>query len=375
MLADTALTVFDYNQIIFIPAYQSPFKPDPQGGNPKDRLDMLAAAIAGNPQFTIDDVEIRRKGISYTIDTIWEIISRYNPSEKPGLILGDDLAGDFPKWKKAEEISKLADIIIARRISAEEIMFPYPYKQLNNEIIELSSAQIRDRIQNRRAWRYLVPEGVRHIIEDRGLYGYIPPPPSPNPPKVSQALIASIEHTVHSMVSSSRFVHSRNTALLCWNLCVRFGLDPLTGYLAGIAHDICKSLEDPEMTALAEKDGEAISKLERKKPSLLHGRAGAVMLRERFNITNEAILEAVRFHTSGALDMGALAKIVYIADKIEISREGVEPALRELSATAGLDQLFGAVLDNTVAYLKSQEIAVSEGTLRLLEAMHNGNSL
>ncbi|MDR2484862.1 MAG: nicotinate (nicotinamide) nucleotide adenylyltransferase [Treponema sp.] len=373
-LADAALSAFGYDRIILIPAYRSPFKLGAQGGSPKDRLDMLAASIAGDPGFTIDDTEIKRKGVSYTIDTIMDIISRYGPDGKPGLILGDDLARDFPKWKNAGELITLVDIIIAHRISADEAAFPYPHKRLSNEIMEISSARIRDRIRDRGPWRYLVPAGARHIIEDRGLYGYTPTPSSPNTPGISQSFVVCIENAVRSMVSSSRFFHSRNTALLSRDLCLRFGLDPLAGYLAGISHDICKSLEDEEIIALAKKDGEEISKLERKKPSLLHARAAAVMLQERFGMTNDDILEAVRLHTTGGITMGALAKIVYIADKIEISRVDVDPALRELGMTADLDRLFVAVLDETVGYLQSQELDISEGTLRLLEAMHKRDS-
>jgi nicotinate-nucleotide adenylyltransferase len=172
------------------------------------------------------------------------------------------------------------------------------------------------------------------------------------------------------MVSSSRFFHSRNTALLSRDLCLRFGLDPLAGYLAGISHDVCKSLEEEEMIALAKRDGEEISKLERKKPSLLHARAAAVLLQERFGIRDRDILEAVRLHTIGDMTMGPLAKVVYIADKIEISREDVDPRIRDLCLTADLDRLFGAVLDETVAYLQARSMDISEGTLRLLEAMH-----
>jgi nicotinate-nucleotide adenylyltransferase len=370
-LAEAARAAFGYDRIIFIPAYQSPFKPEAQGGSPKDRVDMLESALAGNPWFTFDDTEIRRKGVSYTIDTILDITSRYRPEGKPGLILGDDLAEDFPKWKNAGDIINRTDIIIAHRMSADGADFPYPHKTLNNEIIAVSSAQIRERIQQRGAWRYLVPENARYIIEDRRLYGYSPPFQTP----ISQSLTVSIERAVRDMVSPSRFVHSRNTALLSWDLCLRFGLDPAAGYLAGIAHDICKSLNDADMIALAEKDGEPFSKPERKKPSLLHARAGAVLLRERFGIRNPDILQAVRFHTTGDAVMGDLAKTVYIADKIEISREGIDPEIRELADTADLDRLFGAVLNDTVAYLQSKETDISEGTLRLLEAMRKRNRL
>lgn len=368
VLADTTLASGGYDRIILVPTFTSPFKLGAEGASPRDRLDMLLASIPGEPRLTVDDGEIRREGVSYTINTLRDIIARYCPEGKPGLILGDDLSRDFHKWRQAEEIASLADIILAHRLSADPIPFPYPHQRLGNELMDLSSGMVRDRIRTRAAWRYLVPPGVRTIIEDRGLYGFAPE--SDAGPGITHNTIAGLEMTVRTMISPSRFLHSRNVALLTRDLCLRFGMDPLAGYLAGIAHDMCKSFSEAELIRLAQKDGEGIAKMEQKKPSLLHGRAAAVLLRERFDIHNGDILEAVRLHTMADTDMGSLAKALYIADKIEVSREQVAPNLRNHQAYADLDTLFTAVLDETVAYLRSQEMDLSEGTLRLLGAMH-----
>ncbi|MDR1955366.1 MAG: nicotinate (nicotinamide) nucleotide adenylyltransferase [Treponema sp.] len=367
VLADTVLAVLGYDRIILIPTYQSPFKQGAVGGSPQDRLDMLAASIPGDPRLTLDDCEIRRKGVSYTIDTITDIIARYHPEGKPGLILGDDLAGSFLAWRNAADIMNQADIIIARRLAAPSESFPYPHKQLNNAIMDISSVVVRNRIRDQGNWRYLVPAGARLIIEDRSLYGYTPVGAGT---PITGELISRVEATVRTEVSFSRFLHSRNTALLCWDLCLRFGLDPQKGYLAGIAHDICKSLKEEDLLRWAKMDGKDIDAVERKKPALLHGRAAAVVLERQFGIHDEAILEAVRLHTTGAMDMGPLAKVVYSADKLEISREDMDPASGELREAANLDRLFAAVLEETVGYLRAQKLEISEGTLRLFERVH-----
>ncbi|MDR2159764.1 MAG: nicotinate (nicotinamide) nucleotide adenylyltransferase, partial [Treponema sp.] len=141
-LADTALTRLGYHRIILIPAFQSPFKLGAETASPKDRLDMLAASIAGDPRLTIDDCEIRREGVSYTIDTIAGIAKRYRPEGRPGLILGDDLAETFHQWRNAGAIAEQAGIIIARRIfagSSPPPPFPFPYTELDNEVMNVSS--------------------------------------------------------------------------------------------------------------------------------------------------------------------------------------------------------------------------------------------
>ncbi|MDR2020693.1 MAG: nicotinate (nicotinamide) nucleotide adenylyltransferase [Treponema sp.] len=367
-LAEAVLSELAYDRIILIPAYESPFKPGAGGAAPRDRLDMLAASIPGDVRLTIDDTEIRREGVSYTIDTVRDIIERYRPAGKPGLILGDDLAGDFPRWKEAGVIAGLADIIIARR-SGETSPFPYPYRELHNEIITISSGMARDRIRRGLSWRYLVPEGARIIIEDRRLYGFDPGPAAVPGESWNWSVLVTVEKAVRRMVSPSRFLHSRSCALLSWDLCLRFGLDPRAGYLAGLAHDMGKAFSDGELLELAGKDGEGFSKTERERPSLLHGRAAAVLLRDRFGIHNNDVLEAVRYHTTGCEEMGPLAKVVYIADKIEVSRRDLDPRFRAPSA-ADLDQLFTLVLDDTVAFLHSRKTELSEGTRRLLDTIH-----
>jgi nicotinate-nucleotide adenylyltransferase len=374
-LAESVLSGLGYDRIVLVPAHESPFKPEARMVSSGDRLDMLAASIPAEPRITIDDCEIRREGVSYTVDTLMDIIERYKPEGKPGLVLGDDLAADFLKWRRSAEILEMADIIIARRIASEGVSLSYPHRPLENDIIKISSGTVRERIKNRGNWRYLVSTGTRFIIEDRGLYGFTPPAGTAAEESPDRGTMARIEEEVRVRVGPVRFLHSRNTALLAWDLCRRFGLDPSMGYLAGITHDVCKPLQEAELFALVRSDGEQISPLERKKPSLLHARAAAVLLQEHFGIHNRDILDAVRLHTTAGAEMGPLAKVVYIADKIEISREHVNPVLRDLSRTAGLDALFEAVLDDTVAYLRSRKLDISEGTLRLFEAVHKKKPL
>jgi nicotinate-nucleotide adenylyltransferase len=369
-LADTALTELGYDRIILVPVHTSPFKPDAQGASPKDRLDMLIASIPADSRLTIDDCEIRREGVSFTIDTVRDIIGRYRPEGKPGLILGDDLARSFHQWRNAGEIAELADIIIGHRLSAKSIPFPFPHKQLDNTILELSSGDVRDRIIRGGAWTYLVSPGAQFIIRDRRLYGLPQAGPDRGDGRGNSAeLIARVEAMARSMLSPSRFLHSRNVALLARDLCRQFGLEPQAGYLAGIAHDICKSLPEEELFRLARRDGRPVSQLEQKKPSLLHARAGAVLLKERFGVQNDAVLDAIRLHTLADPEMGPLAKAVFIADKIEISRENVDPSLRDIAAFPSLDALFAVVLNNNVAYLRSRKLSLSKGTERLLDAM------
>ena len=386
-LADMVLSKFKLDRVVFVPAYRSPFKlteadMENMEGTDRDRLDMLAAAVIGDPRFTIDDCEMKRKGVSYTVDTLEDIIARYLPDGKPVLIIGDDLAADFPKWRDSEKILQLADIVIARRINpsssdASKLIYSFQYTLIDNEVMNVSSNMIRQRIRDEKAnansasgttgWRSLVPSGVRAIIEDRRLYGGTVNGSAKPDGGFTQEIIQRIETCARETLSPERFLHSRNTALLSYDMCRRFGLDPSAGYLAGIAHDLAKQLDNKLMNKLIKKSGYGVSEVEKKKPNLLHGKAAAVLLRERFCVTNNDILEAVACHTSGSENMGPLAKVVYIADKTEVSRN-IDPALRKLCTQkdGNLDYILFAVLEKTIGKLQARKLDLSEDTLKLL---------
>ena len=375
-LADKAVSVLKLDRLILIPAHRSPFKLEIEGApsSANDRLDMLTAAVAADSRLAIDDCELRREGVSYTVDTLEDIISRYHPTEKPYLIIGDDLAADFPKWKDSEKILQLANIVIFRRISGAPVECTFPHTFIDNEVMNISSQMVRQKISEKSDWRSLVPSGVRVIIEDKQLYGFNSEQPAGE--DCSQVVIQRIETAARESLNASRFLHSRNTAQLALDLCRRFGLNPMAGYLAGIAHDLCKQLDVKQMLKLAKTDGMEISPLEKDKLNLLHGRAAAVLLRERFCIHNKDILEAVAFHTSGSENMGPLAKVVYIADKAEVSRN-IDPALRKMcfenDPAITLDDILFAVLKKTVSKLQAKELDLSEETLKLLERMEKNS--
>ena len=370
-LADSAITAFGFDRLLLIPANISPFKQvhGAVGANinttgtsvaaAADRLDMILASITGNPKISVDDLELRRGGVSYTIDTVREIIDRYHPQGKPALVLGDDLAADFHKWKDAGELARITDIVIARRMEKTgRGKFPYPHKELKNEIMDISSAMIRKRIADGGTWQYLVPPGARFIIEDRGLYRSSQRNKAGNGKKqnahgeINSALIARVEDAARAALSAKRFIHSRNTALMARDIAIRYKLDADAAYLAGIAHDMAKS----------------------QSTDLEHGKTAAVLLQKRFGIHNKDVLEAIKFHTTGNPKMGDLAKAVYIADKIEFSRPGDHSKWRDMAAmkkkggkAGSLNELFYAVLKENVAWLIESGIKAAEDTLRLLE--------
>jgi nicotinate-nucleotide adenylyltransferase len=177
-LADAVVTQLGYDKVLFIPAFCSPYKKQYSDVSSEDRLAMLRLAIKNNPAFEIETCELDRKGVSYTIDTVNYLYKKYKTnvlSGKIGLIIGDDLVKGFYNWKSPDLLVQKTDIIIAHRIIQKDefasAFEKYGKKELSNAVLPISSSEIRSAIQQKKAWRYLVPSDVYNYIKTRDLYG------------------------------------------------------------------------------------------------------------------------------------------------------------------------------------------------------------
>ena len=173
-LADDVHISLGYDRILLVPANIPPHKVMEGGTASHDRLEMLRRAVAGVPFLDVEDCELVRGGLSYTIDTVNFLEQKYASSleGKIGLIIGNDLVSGFSLWRNADALSGKTDIIIANRPGSAYGDFPYPFIPLSNPLLSISSSDIRSNITGGKSWRYLVPEAVfRYIIEYK-LYEY-----------------------------------------------------------------------------------------------------------------------------------------------------------------------------------------------------------
>ncbi|MBQ5631558.1 MAG: bis(5'-nucleosyl)-tetraphosphatase (symmetrical) YqeK [Treponema sp.] len=163
-----------------------------------------------------------------------------------------------------------------------------------------------------------------------------------------------IKKYVMKSVSKSRYEHSVRTAKTAKKMCSIYGEDPKKGYLMGIAHDMCKNFDEDNLILLAMKDGNGLSDIEKNKPSLLHGRAAAVMLQEEFGIEDKEIIQAVANHTFGCRGMCNLAKILFTADKIEPGRDYITNSYIKKLLKQDLDDVIKTVLSDNISFLKKK---------------------
>lgn len=169
MIAEEIAQEFAYDTVVFVPSFAPPHKSLSVDPGSEARLAMLILALSEYPRFKADDCEVRRKGVSYTMDTLDHIIASYPLEGKPGLVIGDDLASGFGSWRDPDGICKRADLIVARR-SGEVFNIAYPHRLAGNMMLPISSTDIRNRIATGRPWGPLVPAPARAYIEDNALY-------------------------------------------------------------------------------------------------------------------------------------------------------------------------------------------------------------
>ncbi len=171
ILARDAIELLGAERVIFIPAAISPHKLTRVPSPPGLRREMIAAAIEGEPRFTLDDRELRRAGPSYTFDTVAEL-HRENPGAEILYLIGHDNVAALKTWHRFPELEALVQFVVLHRAGESAGASPAGLHRR----IDLSSTEIRDRIARGRSIRYLVPEPVRAIIDQNQIYRRELPP-------------------------------------------------------------------------------------------------------------------------------------------------------------------------------------------------------
>lgn len=185
-------------------------------------------------------------------------------------------------------------------------------------------------------------------------------------------LAQTIYTHIRENLPSGRCKHSLRVAKLVRELCERFDLDPDAGYIAGLAHDMCKNEPAERLMKLATMDGAEITTIEREKPSLLHGRAAAMVLVDEYGIQEGSITNAVRHHTFGDPSLEPLGLILYVADKIEIGRKQISSDFRSRVLENDLKTMAYLVLEENIRYLESKGKKVSAASREMFDRLKEG---
>jgi nicotinate-nucleotide adenylyltransferase len=172
LAASDACESLSLDKLLFVPAAVPPYKSRSVQGSPAQRLRMLELTVGDDPRFEASRLEVDRDGLSFTVDTL-AALSAQLPGASLFMLIGEDLATQIASWRDAARIAELATIVVLVRstaVTASALESSLPMTRLATRRIELSSTEIRDRVQAGRSIHGFVTDAVAAFIDAAGLY-------------------------------------------------------------------------------------------------------------------------------------------------------------------------------------------------------------
>lgn len=171
LVAQAAREELRLDRLFFIPAAQSPFKPESKPASSTERMRFLRLALAGEIWCEIDEQELRRGGVSYTIDTVRNYSHRY-PGAQIFYLIGADHVQKLAGWREAEELARLVEFVVVPRPGEGGQTFPKPFsgRVLKGFPLSVSSSEIRSRVKAGQSIDHLVPASVAEAIHNAAIY-------------------------------------------------------------------------------------------------------------------------------------------------------------------------------------------------------------
>lgn len=359
-----AVQELELDKLLVIPDRIAPHKQLPKDSpTPQQRLEMLKIATAGLPNMEVSDLELNREGPSYTYQTVQQVRKMY-PEAKIYLLMGTDMFLSFHSWRNPELITKDATLAVFYRGDKNEVdaiksrvaEVSWEVELIENPVIDISSTQLRRMLVFGCADSFL-PKGVGDYTRSHGFYG--------TDECYKDLPMEELEKVVVSLLDPKRVAHvlgCRDTAV---ELARIWGANETDAARAGLLHDITKALDGPLQLTLSDAYGTILDKFGKDYPKTLHALTGSLVAQRIFG-ENEAVVSAIRSHTTGKAGMNTLEKIIYVADYMEPNRDfpGVNK-LRHLAKT-DLDGAMKLGLEMTMAHLARQGSMVSAESIEAL---------
>lgn len=180
MLAEAVRDEYELEKVLFIPAAQPPHKLGRKISPAEDRYMMTVLATCSNPAFEVSDIEMRREGPSYSVDTVRALLRTSGGDTEYFFIAGTDIIREIHTWERIEELLSICPFIAASRPGCRPdvertrgLLGDLGVRQihlLNTPELEISSTDIRERVARGASIRYIVPCEVEQYIYKKGLY-------------------------------------------------------------------------------------------------------------------------------------------------------------------------------------------------------------
>ena len=369
--AEYAIEALGLDRLLLIPTGVSPHKEMAAGASAADRLELLRLSAGSIAKAEVSDIEIRREGRSYTVDTL-RAIKVENPDSELYLLMGTDMFTSFMTWREPETIMELATLsVFCRGEKGERVKIEAQKRSLEslgarvelveNPVTAISSTDLRRMLIFGCADPFLMP-GVGDYIREKGLYG--------TGKNRKNLTMEELEAEVVALLNPNRVAHVLGCRDCAVELAKLYGENEVDAARAGLLHDITKAIDGPLQLTLCAEYGMILDTFSRSFPKTLHALTGSLVA-ERIFGENERVVSAICHHTTGRANMTLLEKIIYIADYVERNRDfpGVEE-MRKLAYT-DLDKAVLMGLESAVAHVKRQGQELAPATLEALEYLQN----
>ena len=369
--AKYAQKMLSLDRVLLLPDRQPPHKQlTDRSASAENRLEMVRLAVDGEPGVEVCDLTFRREGSAYACDTV-EVLRGMYPEAQLTYLMGADMFLSFLNWREPDRIWKHASLAVLCRGGAGEMDKLTHQKMrledlgarvelLDNPVNTISSTMIRRMLPLRCAGEHLNGSVLKYIL-DHGLYG--------TNRDLQGLSIEALQDTVVSLLKPNRVAHVLGCAETSAELARRWGADETNARRAGLLHDITKAMDGPLQLTLCREYGIVLDNFSSQNPKTLHALTGSLVADRIFG-ENDAVISAIRSHTTGKANMNLLEKIIYVADYMEPNRDfpGVEE-LRSL-AFSDIDKALKLGLTMTLEMLRQQKRQISpesQSALRWLE--------
>ncbi len=353
----------ELDKLLLVVTEDPPHKHNANRTDGQTRYKMLEAALKSEEGIFPSDVELLRGGTSYTVDTV-RYFRETEPSARLYLIVGGDMLENFPMWRRPSEIMSMCSLAAVSRPDSVDDMLPitkHIESAFGGEVIltgckgpRISSTEVRSRVYDALPIDMLVPLQVDYFIHENAMY-------------MPQDIV-DIYKKLSGLLDAKRLRHTMLTVREAILLADANGVDTKKARLAAILHD-CVKLSNRNILALAKQRCYDLTPEEIQNPYLIHARLGAVAAVDDYGVTDREVLQAIENHTLGKAGMTMLDKVIYLADKIEPSRdyEGVA----EIREAAYKDVNMGMILvmQHTMDYTSKNGRLVNPTTSDAMESI------
>jgi len=332
-IAQAAKSEYHLDKVIFLTSGNPPHKQGEAILDAKIRHIMVKRAISGIEGFEPCDYEVNRKEYSYSVNTLRHF-KEIMPEDELFFIIGGDSLRDFNKWYMPEEILKLCTLLVYDRCGEKfESDFAKP---IHGELLDISSTEIREKLKNNEDVSSLIPHCVLEFLNKYNIYRK----------KLGQ------KEELKKLLTPQRYAHSIGVMETAVELAQIYDIDTEKAKIAGLLHDCAKNLDDIYERC---RDLEVeLDEFELKSPPIVHAKLGAEFAKVHFGITDNEIIEAIRWHTIGKPGMSLLEKIVFVADLTEPGRTFPDAEPLRILSRKNLDKALLECVKSTIEINKKR---------------------